>query len=184
MSARVAEQSRSGVTGRRADLKSRCPSGRAGSTPASGTIFNPWTKPIRSVYGPYLRKYRSGRSRYQIVVVFEDGAKTSMSHARWVMTQHLGRRLEEHEHVDHINEDPQDDRIENLQLLTPRDNSRKSLLGRPSPLKGTERGWKHGTMYGWMKKRCLCSECQEAKINYYAQRNARRRKPGGYGARR
>lgn len=43
---------------------------------------------------------------------------------RWAMEQHLGRKLESNEHVHHINNDPQDNRIENLQLLTQREHNR------------------------------------------------------------
>lgn len=40
-----------------------------------------------------------------------------MPKARWLMEQHLGRRLAHTEHVHHINGDPMDDRIENLEIL-------------------------------------------------------------------
>lgn len=41
------------------------------------------------------------------------------------MERHLGRRLEPHEHVDHINDDPTDDRIENLQIISQLENTLK-----------------------------------------------------------
>ncbi len=43
---------------------------------------------------------------------------------RWAMEQHLGRKLSRNEHVHHINNDPQDNRIENLQLLTQTEHNR------------------------------------------------------------
>lgn len=36
---------------------------------------------------------------------------------RWIMEQHLGRELLSSEHVHHINGDPLDNRIENLQVI-------------------------------------------------------------------
>jgi HNH endonuclease len=37
---------------------------------------------------------------------------------RHVMQEHLGRELESHEHVYHVNGDPKDNRIENLIMIT------------------------------------------------------------------
>ena len=98
-----------------------------------------------------------------------------MSYARWLMTQYLQRRLAPDEHVDHINDNSLDDRIENYQLLTPAENNSKSNLGRPSPLKGIEKGWTHGTTYGWIKKKCRCVECDKARLKFYKERNAKRK---------
>lgn len=73
------------------------------------------------VYGPYKRK-SDGR---QIVIVVKDKKKTTMSYARYLMQQHLNRDLESWEHVDHINNDRTDDRLENLQILSLVDNALK-----------------------------------------------------------
>lgn len=43
---------------------------------------------------------------------------TQMYLHRWVMEQYLGRKLTRKEVVHHINGDPHDNRIENLQLMT------------------------------------------------------------------
>jgi len=45
---------------------------------------------------------------------------------RLVMEQMLGRYLKMDEHVDHINQDKTDNRPDNLQVLTPREHSRKT----------------------------------------------------------
>lgn len=36
-------------------------------------------------------------------------------------------------------------------------------------------GWTHGTMTGFMKKKCKCDECESSKAEYYERRNASRR---------
>lgn len=140
-------------------------------------IFNPFDKSIRHIYGPYIYKDTNGsKYRRRIYIVFEDSTKFSMAYARWLMSQHLQERIADTVEVDHMNEDPLDDRIENYQLLTSSDNAKKSQLGKQSPLKGIEKGWKHGTIYGWMKKKCDCGECTIAKRCWYDERNAKRNK--------
>lgn len=47
---------------------------------------------------------------------------------RWVVEQILGRYLETHEHVHHINENKEDNQPENLQVLNARDHSRITSL--------------------------------------------------------
>ena len=38
-----------------------------------------------------------------------------------------------------------------------------------------ERGWTHGSIYGWMKKKCRCAECVTGWRAWHDDRNARRR---------
>jgi len=75
------------------------------------------------VYGPYTRK--DGRMH---VIHYDGITRRTQSYPRYLMEQHLGRKLEDWEHVDHINNDPTDNRIENFQLLTPAENNRKSAV--------------------------------------------------------
>lgn len=44
---------------------------------------------------------------------------------RWVMEQHLGRRLERHEQVHHINHDRLDNRIGNLELVSSTEHGKR-----------------------------------------------------------
>lgn len=81
-------------------------------------MFNPFDKEIRKVYGPYERlDKRRNEIRRQIVIKFEDGTTSSMSYARWLMTQHLQRRLLPSEEVDHIDKNQLNDSIESYQIL-------------------------------------------------------------------
>ena len=43
---------------------------------------------------------------------------------RFIMQEHLGRKLGRNEYVHHINGDKQDNRLENLQVLTPLEHNR------------------------------------------------------------
>ena len=46
---------------------------------------------------------------------------------RYIMQQHLGRKLESWEHVHHINDDSSDNRLENLVVLSNSDHQRHEL---------------------------------------------------------
>lgn len=54
---------------------------------------------------------------YRRIRVWEDGRKRVVVEHRWVMEQHLGRKLSPKEVVHHINHERTDNRIENLQLF-------------------------------------------------------------------
>ena len=49
-----------------------------------------------------------------------------LSYAKYLMEVSLKRKLKNNEHVDHINDNPLDDRMENLQILTCKENNKKS----------------------------------------------------------
>jgi len=76
------------------------------------------------VYGPYLRK----DNRMHVILVYKNGKKQTKSYPKFLMENHLGRKLKEHETVDHINNNFQDNRIENLQILSRSDNAKKEFL--------------------------------------------------------
>lgn len=82
---------------------------------------------------PFLNNYKAAylntnkEPRRVVLLVKKDGSKTSMSYARYIMTCHLKRFLYKHEHVDHIDNNKLNDVIENLQILSPRENNIKSI---------------------------------------------------------
>lgn len=51
---------------------------------------------------------------------------------RYLMEQHLGRKLETWEHVHHINNDSFDNRLENLEVLSNSDHQKKEYIFRKS----------------------------------------------------
>lgn len=121
------------------------------------------------VYGPYTRK---DNRQHIILYDTETKIRRTQSYPRYLMEQHLGRELSPVEHVDHINNNPSDNRIENLQLLSQLENNRKSNLGKTSPLRGIEKGFTHGSIYGWKNKKCTCDKCLIAKRKWNNKRNA------------
>ena len=58
---------------------------------------------------------------------------------RWIMEQHLGRKLTPDEVVHHINENIRDNRIENLKVMNNKEHTSFHHGGKPSP---KPKGWK------------------------------------------
>jgi len=81
---------------------------------------------------PFLEDYKSAyvvtnaEPRRVCILVKKDGSKTSMSYARYLMSCHLNRFLDENEEVDHIDNDKMNDIVSNYQLLSKVNNIRKS----------------------------------------------------------
>jgi len=86
--------------------------------------------PFTDIYDYAYKVTSQGRNT---IVLYKTGAqeRTSISYAKYLMSVHLKRWLTKDEHVDHINNDKLDDRIENYQILSLADNNRKqaSLIG-------------------------------------------------------
>lgn len=66
------------------------------------------------IYGPYTAK--DGRLR--IVGVDSDNVRHTISYPKYLMELHLGRYLDEKEQVDHIDGNPLNNAITNLQIKT------------------------------------------------------------------
>lgn len=64
--------------------------------------------------------------RYMVNLVSET-KRTTISYAKYLLSIHKKRWLNKEEEVDHINGDKSDDRIENLQILTKKENNLKRL---------------------------------------------------------
>ena len=80
------------------------------------------------VYGPYVSK-QDGRSR----VVFRKGIgkkciTSSRLFAKVRLEAHIGRRLIGEETVDHKDQDPTNDEISNLQILSSSENASKNAI--------------------------------------------------------
>lgn len=73
----------------------------------------------------YLRtKHKEGRWMVDLVNTEQD--RTTVSYAKYIYSIHLGRILSREEHVDHINGDKTDDRLENLQVLSVEEHRAKT----------------------------------------------------------
>lgn len=86
-------------------------------------------EPFKSIWkAGYLVVNPEGR---RTVILYNNSFdRSSISYARYLMTCHLGRQLESHEHVDHIDNDKTNDVIENLQILTQSENNKKASKGK------------------------------------------------------
>lgn len=79
---------------------------------------------------PYTQDWAKGYlvhngDRRTVILYNNPKDRSSTSYARYIMSVHLGRYLEDSEHVDHIDNDKSNDTIENLQLLSQLENSTK-----------------------------------------------------------
>lgn len=81
---------------------------------------------------PYKSKWRFGyivinpEGRRNVILFNSRKDRSTTSFARYTMSVSLGRMLEGHEHVDHIDNDKTNDDLVNLQLLSISENNLKA----------------------------------------------------------
>lgn len=81
---------------------------------------------IPVIHGPYT--FTDGTYRKFVILFYSKDLKKTKSFARFLMETHLNRFLDKDEHVDHIDGDCKNDCLENLQILTPRENNQKAIV--------------------------------------------------------
>lgn len=86
--------------------------------------FKRYGDPLKKV----KRNYGEGSIDSQGYIKVEKNGKTVPMH-RWLMEQHLGKKLLPSQIVHHINEDKSDNRIENLEVMDRGDHIRLHKLG-------------------------------------------------------
>ena len=94
-------------------------------------------------------------------LIRRDGKKVRAH--RWIMEQHLSRKLLPSEHVHHKNGDPLDNRLENLEVLDPKTHMRLHKQIYPDTKKCVECGAEFPVNPRKRKRHKTCSkECAQA----------------------
>ena len=93
----------------------------------------------------YIRAYLATNKEPRRVCMLRkaDGTTKSMSYAKYLYTSYYNCDVAEGDHIDHINGDKMDDRIENLQVISgtynrQKDHKHKEMVIRICPVCGTE----------------------------------------------
>lgn len=82
---------------------------------------------------PYDKAYKAGylavnkEPRRVLSLIRFDGTRTSTSYSRYLLSCHLNQFLEQDEHVDHKDDNQMNDVVDNLQILSQRDNNLKKI---------------------------------------------------------
>lgn len=80
----------------------------------------------------YLVEHKNTDKRKRVYLIGYNGERKGISYAQYIWEEANNCPVPNGFQVDHINEDKTDDRIENLQLLSPIENTRKNVENRIS----------------------------------------------------
>lgn len=119
--------------------------------------------PVEYPFSQYWRKaylIMGSENRRMVCLVNGKHDRKTISYARYLMSVKLGRILRDDEHVDHIDNNKLNDCIDNLQILSSKENIKKYQATLPHEIHGTS------SMY---HKGCRCDKCVEYSRNYSKQ---------------
>lgn len=125
----------------------------------------------------YHREYYL--KRRQKIIDFLGGACAECGATESLEFDHVVREQKAFDIKDNLTLGSVLDEVSKCQLLCKPCHARKTAL--------ELQGFTHGTLYGWMKKKCVCPSCLTEKWLWHDARNEGRRKPDGrgpYGRRR
>lgn len=81
--------------------------------------------PEARIYGPY---FHSKHKRWYVIVFWSKEIKKMLLLSRFRMQEYLNRELDSKEHVDHKDNNPRNDDLNNLQVLINTDHNTKTHL--------------------------------------------------------
>lgn len=79
---------------------------------------------VKKVYGPYLAK----DNRLRVVLLFNDNHKQTISYPKYLIEKYFDRYLAKDEQVDHIDGNPLNNDISNLQILPFKEHQKLDAL--------------------------------------------------------
>jgi len=114
------------------------------------------------IQGPYKRP----DNRLHMIITYPNRPKTTVSYPKFLMEQHLGRYFKKNETVDHIDRNPLNNDLSNLQILMRSDHAKLDVVRRKEQI-------------------FICPFCKKTftlsgKNLYDAQYNYERNKSGPY----
>ena len=129
----------------------------------------------------YTVRDRSGRMDIHLIKSGHNRERKCIAYAKYLWISHHKMNVPEGYQVDHINNDKTDDRIENLQILTKRDNIRKShphpkLVIINCPICGKEFQFPARNL-PFKKNPCCSFACGRIKASQTLQRRHKSPKP-------